>query len=157
GTDENGSRYRYRYPAQEFKVKVGDQASRLDTLKDVFIVAIDELALTIDLDMRLGQETEPPTTLSIAVGKPLDNEVIRKAVVAYANALCAGNGKFNAVTEFLQRAIPHVRSTTRGAALMTAGADTLSESIRVVRDLNDSYLFIQGPPGTGKTYTGSHI
>ena len=35
--------------------------------------------------------------------------------------------------------------------------DLITQSIEIVKNLNNSYLTIQGPPGTGKTYTSAKI
>ncbi len=154
---DEGSIYRYHYPAQEFKIKAGDPVARLDNLKEATVVAIDEKSLTINLEMRLGKEPAPPELLSIALGKPINNDVMRDAVVAYANALCQGSEEFKAATEFLRRTIPDIATVPIGSPLIDAAEDTVAQAINVVSHLNNSYAFIQGPPGTGKTYTGSHI
>lgn len=150
---ENGNEaYRYHYPEQEFKVKVGDAAIRLDNLQGVDILALDETARSVDLKIN-----DAPEYLSISIGKPLNNNVIRQAVVEFANSICTSSEKYKAVIDFLQRKIPDIKGTPAGQPLINMAGNLLSETTRVSFLLVNSYLFIQGPPGAGKTYTGSHL
>jgi uncharacterized protein len=47
--------YRFRYPEQDFKVRAGGYAKRLDNLREVLIVATNEDACTVDLDLRADE------------------------------------------------------------------------------------------------------
>jgi uncharacterized protein len=62
--------FRYCFPEQDFKVRSGDYAKRLDNLKDVKVLSIDEDALTIDVELRHTATEEPPSNLSISIGAP---------------------------------------------------------------------------------------
>lgn len=148
---------RYRYPEQDFKVKAGDQAKRLDTLKGVTILAIDEDEQTVDIKFS-AKESEPlPPSLSISIGTPFDSASIRRALFVFAESVVGGSSDYKSLLDYLSRRIPNIVGICPGDAIIPAGDDALPQIIQAVERLEDSYLFIQGPPGSGKTYTGSHL
>ena len=152
---ENG--VRYRFPEQDFKVKAGDQAKRLDTLKGVTILAIDEDEQTIDIKFSPRDEADVPTSLSISIGAPFDSGSIRRALFVFAESVVGGESDYKSLLDYLSRHIPDIDGIRLGDAIIPAGDNALPQIIQAVERLNDSYLFIQGPPGSGKTYTGSHL
>lgn len=52
--------------------------------------------------------------------------------------------------------MPRIRGKIAGSPLITS-TDLQNETLEIINNLDNSYLFIQGPPGAGKTYTSSHI
>lgn len=150
--------YRYRFPEQDFKVRAGDHPLRLDNLKETKVVAIDEDANTVELEFRLGNdEPEPPASISVSIGAPIDMSTMQAAVFAFAESLIQGEGRYKAVRDYLQRRTPDIRGLEAGLPIVGTDAIALEAAISAVKRLDSSYLFIQGPPGTGKTYTGSHL
>ena len=155
-----GDRYehfRYQFPAQDFKGRAGATAKRLDTLKDVPLLAIDEDALTIDVGLLVGEIAGAPSVLSLSIGAPVPAAAMQKALFAFAESAVRGDGSHKAIWDYLSHRIPDIRGLSAGRSIIKASADPLPGIISAVENLNSSYLFIQGPPGSGKTYTGSHL
>lgn len=158
---EEGERYsvfRYRYPDQDFKVRAGDRSVRLDNLRETNVVAIDEDANTVDLEFRLGNdEPEPPSSMSISIGAPIDTSSMQAAVFAFADSLAKGELCYGGVKNYLERRTPKIKGHEPGSSILDTNRMSLEAAISIVERLDSSYLFIQGPPGTGKTFTGSHL
>lgn len=153
---ERYSIYRYRFPDQEFKVRTGEPAVRLDTLKEVRIWDLNEDEHWVDLEFNVGKE-DPPDCLSISSGVPIDCSAMQKALFEFASHLASGGTQYKALQDYLQRKSPDIQGTHPGDPVVPEGHAPLSAAIKAAEQLNSSYLFIQGPPGTGKTYTGSHL
>ncbi len=146
--------YRFRYPEQDFKVRADSHAKRLDNLKDVLVVAIDEDACTVDVKLRAD---ELPESLSISIGAPVNADAMRDAVFSFADSVIKGETHYKSVLDYLARRVPDVKGIVPGAPIVVSGTEPLPQIISAVERMQNSYLFIQGPPGTGKTYTGSHL
>ncbi len=146
--------YRFCYPEQDFKVRAGSRAKRLDNLRDVLVVAIDEDACTVDIELR---SDEVPANVSISIGAPLNADIIRDAVFSFADSVMRGESRYKSVLDYLARRLPDIKGIAPGAPIVVAGTDPLPQIISAVERMQNTYLFIQGPPGTGKTYTGSHL
>jgi uncharacterized protein len=146
----------FRFPAQDFKMVVGDEPLRADTGKVAGeIVALDEEACTIAL--RVGRKKTLPDQLSVIPQGPIGDEALRAAIYRYAQTVVAGrDDRYAAVTAILQRAPPRVAGTAAGGPLISSDADPVTGAIDVLSRLDRSYLLIQGPPGTGKTSVSSH-
>lgn len=158
GEGERHEKYRYRYPEQDFKVRAGDRAVRLDNLKEARVWKVDEDANTVDLEITLAKgELEPPATVSVSIGAPVDTSTMQAAVFVFAESLVNGCGRYKAVRDYLQRRSPDIRGIEPGQPVVGSDGNPLEAAISAVERLDSSYLFIQGPPGTGKTYTGSHL
>ncbi len=156
---EEGERfgiYRYHFPEQDFKVREGEPAARLDTLKEVRIWGIDEEQRWIEIEFNVGKDGPPPA-LSISVGVPLESSAMQSALIEFASHVAVGGSQYKAVQEYLLRQYPDIRGMAPGAPITTEAAAPLTAAMHAVEQLNASYLFIQGPPGTGKTYTGSYL
>jgi uncharacterized protein len=156
--DARGSRaYRYRYPEQEFKLKTGDGATVVETLKSIRQIGIDEQAREVTFSTRTTAPIFPATNFAIGTSGPLNTGVIQEALQWVAEVHLTGRSGCEAALSFLARKLPVVRGVTAGTPLLAAGEDPVAGTSRVVQGLDASYLFIQGPPGAGKTYTGSHV
>jgi KaiC/GvpD/RAD55 family RecA-like ATPase len=77
--------------------------------------------------------------------------VLREAVARVTPSLIAGDGRYRAISAFLQRRPPRLRGRKPGADIIS-GAGVFDEAVAAVKALDDSCLPIQGPPGTGKTF-----
>lgn len=154
GDGERYEIYRFRYPEQDFKVRAGSHAKRLDNLREVLVVAIDEDAGTVDMELRAD---ELPTSLSISIGAPVQANAMRDAVFSFADSVIKGETRYKSVLDYLARRVPDVKGVAPGAPIVVSGTEPLPQIISAVERMQNSYLFIQGPPGTGKTFTGSHL
>lgn len=157
GEGDRFQTYRYEYPEQDFKVRPGDKARRLDTLKEVTVWSIDEAARTIELEFNLKADEDLPETMSISIGAPITTSTMQTALFVFADALAAGEDRYKAIKDYLQRCDPDMEGHEPGRPIVVAGQTPLDAALAVVKNLNSSYLFIQGPPGTGKTFTGSYL
>ena len=149
--------YRYRYPEQEFKLKVGDSCLQADTLERAgAIEEVDEAArlIRIKLGLRSGRL---PERLSVVPTGPLDTNVLTDAVFRFADNLIAGDHRYAALEGILRRGPPEIEGLAPGSPIVSRASDATVQVIDAVSRLRGSYLFVQGPPGAGKTYTGSHV
>ena len=157
GSGDRHDVYRYFYPEQDFKIRAGSYVNRLDNLKQVVVVDLDEEHCTIDLEMAPDENSEPPAELSVSMGAPVKADAMQIALFAFADSIIAGEPHFKAVRDYLLRKLPDIDGIIPGRPIVSEGMDTLDQTISTVERMNESYLFIQGPPGTGKTFTGSHL
>ncbi|MEO8418814.1 MAG: TM0106 family RecB-like putative nuclease [Methylophilaceae bacterium] len=149
--------YRYLYPEQDFKIRAGSHVNRLDNLKDVIVIDLDEDRCSIDLEIPLDDNGEPPSTLAVSMGAPVKADAMQSALFAFADSAIVGDARFKAVHDYLLRKLPEINGIAPGQAIVCHGKGGLEQTISAVERMNESYLFIQGPPGTGKTFTGSHL
>lgn len=147
----------FRFPAQDFKLKIGDTPKRAGSLEPAGdVMAIDEDALTIELKLGPSRSLIEDGTALIPSG-PVGDKPLRAAVYRFAEAVRDGNEKrYSAVTSILRQQLPAINGRTSGAPVIEEGEDTLPGTIAALRSLTESHLLIQGPPGAGKTYTASH-
>lgn len=154
--EDDGWNCAYEFPEQEFKLKTADNCSEVSSLAELSDVVIDEDNKTVTFYCK---SDEPPALkgLAIGTGLPINIGVIQGAYKRFVDAYLAGSEKYRAGLDLLTRATPRVQGHPVGDSLIGKGEDLLTGTIRVVSNLDNSYLFIQGPPGAGKTYTGSHV
>jgi predicted RecB family nuclease len=146
----------FRFPAQDYKLKVGDKPKRAVSLEPAGeVMAIDEEALTIEL--KLGPKRSPieDGTALIPSG-PIGDKPLRAAVYRFAEAVRDGNeARYAAVASIVRQLLPSFHGRPAGVPVVSQGAETLPGTIAALRSLASSHLLIQGPPGSGKTYTAS--
>jgi uncharacterized protein len=151
--------YRFTFPEQETKLRVGDRCYRTDTRALLGeIVALDETSGTIEI--KVGRQREVPQTLSIGPEGPINTEALRDAVWRVADSLARRDGRFAAVRSLLRRDAPAFQDRARVSDPAVAGPQETfngTPALTRVAALADSYLFIQGPPGAGKTTVGSQL
>lgn len=148
--------YSYRFPSQEYKLKVGAQAVDVAVMENAgTIVEIDEDACIVKIKRRANKEPLPES-LSIGPPGPIDSKIIRSAIYSYADHVLEAPDSTHAATELLARNVPRIQGKQPGEAVITSD-DLQGDALEAIAALENSYLFIQGPPGAGKTYTSSHI
>lgn len=148
--------YTYRFPSQEYKLKVGVRAVHIAVMESVgTIVEMNEDACIVKI--KRGANKGPlPEKLSIGPPVPIDSKIIRSAIYRYAEHVLEAPDTPHVATELLARSVPRIQSKKPGEAVITS--DNLqADALEAIAALENSYLFIQGPPGAGKTYTSSHI
>lgn len=154
--DKRSTIHAFRFPAQDFKLKVGDTPKRAGTLEPAGeVVAIDEDALTIELKLGPTRSRIEDGTCLIPSG-PVGDKVLRAAVYRFAEAVRDGEAaRYSAIVSILRRDLPDIASHEHGAPVVPDGAESLPATIGALLALDGSHLLIQGPPGAGKTYTSS--
>jgi len=146
----------YTFPEQEFKLKTGDNCTVVSSLAELSKVVIDEDSRKVTFYCE--SEWEPDSHgLAMGTGLPINVGVIQGAYKRFVDAYLAGNGKFRAGLDLINRAVPRVLGNSVGSELIGLDEGAVEGTFRIVSNLDESCLFIQGPPGAGKTYTGSHV
>lgn len=155
--DKRSTVYSFTFPAQDFKLRLGDKPLRSGTLEPAGeIVALDEEAGTVSLKLGPSRNLLPEPVSLIPEG-PLDDLILRGAIQRLAEAVLAGpQDRYAAVNDILALRAPRVADVDAGTALDTLGETTLEAVISALERLENSVMLIQGPPGSGKTYTASH-
>ena len=148
--------YSYRFPAQEYKLKVGAQAVDTATMESAgTICKIDDVAGIVKI--KRGNKKEAlAKRLSIGPSGPIDSKLIRSAIYRYAGHVLATPTESHAATELLMRNVPRIQGKQAGMDIITS-QNLQSDALEAIAALDNSYMFIQGPPGAGKTYISSHI
>lgn len=153
-------RYRYSYPEQETKLKTGDSCTLTFNLEEVFELEVDEERREVTF-VRSGEsvraEPMPASDVALGAGLPINTNVIVGAVRRFVTAYLDGTADFSAGMALLRRELPRVKGVQLGNPLLSPEEGLLEGCIRVVSNLDHSYVFVQGPPGAGKTHTGSHV
>jgi predicted RecB family nuclease len=149
--------YDYHFPAQEYKLRIGDSAvdtASLQTVGTIFNINEDERTVRIK---RSKRSDAPPERLSIGPGRPIDAKSMRAAIYSVADSIIEGStNRYQAIKDILNKSLPRIQGKSPGIPLITSG-ELQKEALEIINNLDNSYLFIQGPPGAGKTYTSSHI
>jgi uncharacterized protein len=145
--------YTLEFPPQEFKLKV-------DT--DVEGPSGEGAAGTLEwidasrgrLGLRRGlKRSGDPLPVAIIAGGPVPENRQREALVRVAERVASRQVRYRAVEAILRRDLPRF-APGRAGSIQTLD---LAAQERLVRELDESYLFIQGPPGSGKTWTGARL
>ncbi len=158
--EKQSLRYTYQYPAQEIKLKTGDNVVLVDSLMGLsdFMVDPEQRIVTF----KLGKKREfTPGPIDIGAGTPIDQGVLQNALFRYAESLiqalnAAAASSYPAIDALLRREFPLVSGIESGAPLLPENAE-VSDIASVIGRMDHSVIFIQGPPGAGKTYTASHV
>jgi hypothetical protein len=145
--------YSFRFPAQDFKLRLGDRPRIAETLDPAGeIVRLDEDKFETSLK-RSNQREPLPEVFSLIPAGPIGDEVLRNAIARYIGAVLDGNENwYAAVTSILRRDYPRFREP------VTIGGDAhdVARAIDAIGRLDCSQILIQGPPGAGKTHTSAH-
>jgi uncharacterized protein len=144
--------WRMTFPAQQFKLGVGDAPVDPATKKGAgSITSLDEGAGTLML--RRGQSLASVALPAALVPPgPFRTNEQRGALERLAQSVLAGDGRYPAPRDIIERARPRL-STPRESVQTTGIADLRA----LAASLDGGALFVQGPPGTGKTWTGARL
>jgi predicted RecB family nuclease len=146
--------YSFRFPAQDFKMALGDDVLISDTLAPAGeILHLDEDKFKISL--KRGKKRGPlPRRFSLIPKGPLGDKVLRDAIARYVGAVLNGNeDQYAAITGILRRDYPRLQ----GSNVIGDDADDIARAIDAIERLDLSHILIQGPPGCGKTFAASHV
>jgi len=156
-SEKRSTVHSFTFPAQDFKMRVGDTPLRAGTLEPAGeIVELDEDSGTISL--KIGPKRSPfDDVVSLIPEGPLGDRVLRDAIYRFAESVATGGGsRYRAVVDIMKKSAPRLSGRGAGEPIVAPGSDLLDGTIKAVSLLDDSYLLVQGPPGSGKTYTSSH-
>lgn len=145
--------YTLEYPPQEFKLKVDtDVEAPLGEGRAGTLEWIDASRGRLGLRRHVKRSGEP-LPVAIMAGGPVPDKAQREAIVRVGGSAASQQSRYRAVEDILRRDRPRF-SSGRAGSIQTLDLD---EQKRLIRDLDNSYLFIQGPPGSGKTFTGARL
>ena len=141
---------RYKYPAQQTKLREGSSAS-VPTVEGFDTVTIEEMdpergEVTLKVGNARADVLRP--SLNLHPNKPLNTDVLRTAIADVIRDQCDGR-VFRAVDDLLSRAAPRL---TEPQGDILQGDDIVAGMIDAVSRMDETVLPVQGPPGTGKTY-----
>jgi uncharacterized protein len=156
---------RYRFPPQEYDVKVGSAVVDPATWgvegaarNPGDIVALDEAARTIDLRRTRRNAAPHPTALIPFEDYPTpeQEDALLRLGRWVADQGIETDGPHRAAIDLLLGAAPRVGQVP-GAALRLPGEADEPAARRLAVALDRSTLPVQGPPGSGKTYSGARM
>ncbi|PWY55009.1 helicase [Legionella qingyii] len=107
----------------------------------------------------LQMKNEPDEPITLIPNEYVDPHSIPDAIAKQAALFEQGLLEHTAILDFLNKSYPRIKDHPQGLAIAPSHnpQERLTEIIRAVINLNNSYLTLQGPPGAGKTYTGKHL
>jgi predicted RecB family nuclease len=146
----------FRFPPQDFKMRVGQRPKRAATLHDAGeIVFVDEEAGQIAL--KIGAKAAAyEEDFSLIPQGPIDADAQREAIYRFGESVIAGDDEYAAVKSLLNRERPRVEGLKTGAPIIADGVELLTGASSAIARLDRSTMLVQGPPGTGKTYLSAH-
>ncbi len=149
--------YRFRFPVQEHKLRVGDSPHDPVTGKAAGeVVSLDEVAGVIELKkQRLDVMPSSLIPYDMVAPRPKPESLQRLARWVLDHDVAAA-GDSRAARDLLLRQPPRVGQTL-GDALRNGDEDPQAAARRLVLSLDQSYLALQGPPGSGKSSVGAEM
>mgnify|MGYP001070471852 CR=1 FL=1 len=148
----SGQEARYRYPAQQTKMRAGTRAAMRGLKGMATIVELDRERR--EVVVKFPKAINPPTSLDLIPEPPVDARVLRAAVARVTDGLIASGVRGSAFADFLRREPPRIRGVAPGCPVIP-GRERVEETMVAIRNLDHGCLPIQGPPGTGKTYASA--
>ena len=160
---EEGFIYSYRFNDQNYKQKEGKSAFDAHQIKGLgTIYSIEEnfpdKNIVKILVSKKGKNIEMPSLLTLGNTMPPQVHQHDQALNKFLEDYILNNGEnYKSIMDMLERKEPDIKNIKSGSTLIEENKDLITQSIEIVKNLNNSYLTIQGPPGTGKTYTSAKI
>ena len=166
---ETGYIFSYNFPDQNYKLKKGSTAFDTHKKKEigaVFFISeeLDNNTLEIFCPKRKDRKGNPypmpdlPSHITFSKGYPPQTAQHEIALHKFINDYIDNDGKnYKSIMDMLERKNPDIENLKEGSHLINEMKDLNTQSINLVKKLNNSYLTIQGPPGTGKTYTSANM
>ena len=172
---ENGYIFTYKFPDQNYKLKKGSKIFDVHNIADIkkdrsigsilFIKEkLDNSSIEIFCPKKKDRKGNPypmpelPSIVTLGKGFPPRTFQHEAALHKFIEDYIQNNGKnYKSIMDMLGRNNPDIKGLKKDTILIDPNNDLNSQSIKIVKDLNSSYLTIQGPPGTGKTYTSASM
>ena len=163
--EEKSLLFEYTFHDQEYKIKKGDDAysifdnRNIGKVEEINEISLDENNLVIRIGQRAFKGlSEMPSLISLGPKQPPSVANKEKALNSYIKSVIKKDkSKFKCINELLTKSLPDVSGVKKGDELINESEDIVKESLKIVKNLNSSYLVVQGPPGSGKTYTTAKI
>ena len=144
--DKKSLVHRFRFPAQEHKLRSGEQPFDEEGRDAGRIVELDREALTLALKHGPSR-AEQPLPQALIPGRPYDTDAQEDALERIGRSLLAGDRRNPGVESVLRRTpFPRDVQTTE-----------LDEMTGLVLGLDGRHLVVQGPPGSGKTWVSGRL
>ena len=160
---EDGFIYSYRFNDQNYKQKEGKSAFDAHQIKDLGTIhSIEEnfpdKNIVKILVSKRRKNIEMPSLLTLGNTMPPQVHQHDQALNKFLEDYILNDGEnYKSIMDMLERKEPDIKNIKSGSILIEENKDLITQSIEIVKNLNNSYLTIQGPPGTGKTYTSAKI
>ena len=160
---EDGFVYSYRFNDQNYKQKEGKSAFDAHQIKGLGTIhSIEEnfpdKNIVKILVSKRRKNIEMPSHLTLGNTMPPQVHQHDQALNKFLEDYILNNGEnYKSIMDMLERKEPDIKNIKSGSILIEENKDLITQSIEIVKNLNNSYLTIQGPPGTGKTYTSAKI
>ena len=160
---EDGFVYSYRFNDQNYKQKEGKSAFDAHQIKGLgTIYSIEEnfpdKNIVKILVSKRRKNIEMPSLLTLGNTMPPQVHQHDQALNKFLEDYILNDGEnYKSIMDMLERKEPDIKNIKSGSILIEENKDLITQSIEIVKNLNNSYLTIQGPPGTGKTYTSAKI
>jgi predicted RecB family nuclease len=150
---------RYQYPIQEMEIDRGDGLKLQDQIDFGSVVAVDRFRRTVDI--KKGKKLIDVHPSAVFAFTYIDPGAMEQALLRLgervSNDGCIVDGKLPSGTvarDLLLRRLPRLRNGNLAAYLKEDVGDA---AVKIVNELDETFLAIQGPPGSGKTYTGARM
>jgi uncharacterized protein len=168
-TINTGYIFSYRFPDQNYKLKKGSSVFDVHAKKEIGSVSsikekLDKNILEVfcpkkkDRKGNLYPVPNLPSLITVGKGYPPTTTQHELALHKFIEDYIQNNGKnYKPIMDMLERNNPDIKELKKDSVLINPDNELNSQSINIVKNLNNSYLTIQGPPGTGKTYTSASI
>ena len=160
---EDGFIYSYRFNDQNYKQKEEKAAFDAHQIKGLgTIYSIEENFPDKNIVKILVSKTrkniEMPSLLTLGNTMPPQVHQHDQALNKFLEDYILNDGKnYKCIMDMLERKHPDIKNIKPSSILINEDKDFISQTIEIVKNLNNSYLTIQGPPGTGKTYSSAKI
>jgi len=160
---EDGFIYSYRFNDQNYKQKEGKSAFDAHQIKGLGTIhSIEEnfpdKNIVKILVSKRRKNIEMPSLLTLGNTMPPQVHQHDQALNKFLEDYILNDGEnYKSIMDMLERKEPDIKNIKSGSILIEENKDLITQSIEIVKNLNNSYLTIQGPPGTGKTYTSAKI
>jgi uncharacterized protein len=158
--DKHSTIHRLRFPPQEHKLSSGDVFDPIAFTRAGILLEVNDAEGWLTLK-RGPAFAGSPLPRALGPGPPYSSDVMRRALMRIAASVVEhgidGAGPYRALRDLIVRAYPRIRGVIPGLPLATDEADSIGEAMRIVREFDESTLFVQGPPGSGKTYTTARV
>lgn len=152
-TEKRSGVWRYEFPPQECRIRVGDTVDHADADHTSTVVRLDVDAGEIELKRALTRSDEHP--LAVLPQGPRPATILEIALRRLGEWVAAwgvdADGPYRGARDLLLGIPPRL-----GGAPVRHAGESGAEALCRAAPVLDGVLPVQGPPGAGKTYAGSH-